>query len=196
VYTVAPSLVMVGIWVKRLGALPVWRWGLALLISLAALWPPRDSLRPLPPFTPRVQPGFERAGGRVVAVAEPRRQVLQFIAEHTRSPQDPIYLGTTDHSFVYWSEMDLYFFANRVGATRYMQFDPNIINRLDVQQRMAQEIAASGTRVVVLSSFPGRSFEPNDSAKQGANYLDQYLRERFTVVRRVPPYYVLMLRRD
>jgi hypothetical protein len=149
-----------------------------------------------PPYNPPPQPpGFERASGREVPAAGSRLAVLQFIAENTRSPQDPIYVGLLDHSFIFVNEVDLYFFADRVGATRYMQFDPNVVNRLDVQQRMAEEIRTSGTRVVILSGLPGRSFEPNESANQGANYLDQYLREHFQAVRVVPPY-VMMLRKD
>ncbi|WP_224249526.1 hypothetical protein [Hyalangium gracile] len=195
VYTVAPALVMIGVWELRLTEGALWRWPLAVLIFGAALCPVRGYMLTPPYHPPPQPPGFERASGREVAAAGSRLEVLKFIAEHTRSPQDPIYVGLLDHSFIFVNEMDLYFFADRVGATRYMQFDPNVINRLDVQQRMAEEIKSSGTRVVILSGITGRSFEPNESVNQGSNYLDQYLREHFHVVRVVPPY-VMMLRKD
>jgi hypothetical protein len=195
VYTVAPALVMVGAWVLRLGARPAWRWPLAVLLATAAYYPVRDYKNP-PPSQPQPPlPGLERAAGREVTAAASRLEVLRFIAENTRSPKEPIYIGVLDHSFICVNEVDLYFFADRVGATRYMQFDPNIVNRLDVQQRMAQEIQASGARVVILSWLTGRSSEPNDSAKQGAHYLDQYLRQHFQAVRVVPPY-MMLLRND
>ncbi|WP_224370883.1 hypothetical protein [Hyalangium versicolor] len=193
--TIAPAMAVFGLWVERLSDTTVWRWPLALCLFGALLFPVRGLLLapayPLPPALP----GFERANGREISAASSRQAVLEFIQKHTHSPKDPIYIGLQDHSYVLVNEVDLYFFADRVGATRYMQFDPNIVNRLDVQQRMAEEIEASGTRVAILSALTKRSVEPNDSAKQGSHYLDQYLREHFQAVQEAPPY-VMMLRRD
>lgn len=49
-------------------------------------------------------------------------------------------MGLSDHRRIYVGEMDLYYLADRPGATRVMQFDPNMVNREDVQRQMAAEI--------------------------------------------------------
>ncbi|HSP81512.1 MAG TPA: hypothetical protein VLQ93_23540, partial [Myxococcaceae bacterium] len=200
VYTVAPAVVLLGAWVERLSTSTTRPWVLqavAVLVLSLALWPARESLAPTPPSDSPAFPGVARADGLPSPlpspVAESRREVLSFIEQNSR-PDEPIYVGLTDHRFIFINEMELYFLSGRIGATRYMQFDPNVINRLDVQQRMAEELEAAGVRVAVLSGLVSGWVEPNDTRKEGADFLDKYLKEHFEVVREVPPY-VLMLRR-
>jgi hypothetical protein len=199
VYTVPPAALLVGVWVNRLSASGSRPWGrgaVAVAAFLLVLWPARAHLMPAPgPDAPNF-PGLARANELpcpIPPIAESRRAVLSFIQENSR-PGEPIYVGVTDHRFIFVNEMELYFVADRIGATRYMQFDPNVINRLDVQEQMARELDAAGVRVVVLSGLVAGWDEPNDIRKQGADFLDRYLKENFEVVREVPPY-VLMLRR-
>jgi hypothetical protein len=120
--------------------------------------------------------------------------VLSFIAANS-APGEAIYVGLADHSRVFVNEIDLYFLAERPGATRIMQFDPNVVNREDVQREMAAEIEASGVRVAILSSRFADRVEPNESSNRGSGYLDDYLRSRFEVAERAGPYQ-LLLRRD
>jgi hypothetical protein len=75
----------------------------------------------------------------------------------------------------------LYFLAERRGATRYLQFDPNLVNRDDVQQEMIEEIERHHVRWVVRAALP-QPFEPNESSREGSDRLDRYLLARFTRV--------------
>ncbi|MEQ1855168.1 MAG: hypothetical protein ABL963_01795, partial [Longimicrobiales bacterium] len=111
------------------------------------------------------------------------------------TPGEPIFVGVADHSRIFVSEMDLYFFAERPGATRIMQFDPNMVNREDVQREMVAELEAGQTRVAILSSRYPVMDEPNESARAGSSFLDDYLRADFVVVERAGPYQLLR-RRD
>ena len=144
---------------------------------------------PRAPETPAF-PDLPRASGVSDPEAEPRRELLRLIAELT-NPGEPIFVGTIDHRYILVNEMDLYFLSNRPGATRYMQFDPNIINRRDVQERMVEELERNRTRVVVLSRRFPRSAEPNESARAGAGLLNRYFRTHFSA-RQVPPYVLLV----
>jgi len=138
----------------------------------------------------RGYPGY----GTLPETEPARAAVLDFVTTHT-APGEPIYVGLTDHSRVFVSEMDLYFLADRPGATRIMQFDPNVVNREDVQRRMASEIDASGARVAILSSRFGDMVEPNASAVAGSRFLDEYLLQEFEVVGAAGPYQLLLRRR-
>lgn len=193
VYTVTPALVLLGAWVSRWDRKAVWNAVWAAFVAFVVFYNWREFSKSAP-TTPREQPGFERASGREVFFMNARQDIQRFVNENSR-PGDPIYVGLLNHGFVFISEIDQYFLYERTGGTRYMQFDPNVVNRLDVQQRMAEEIKARNVRVVILSGMFARSSEPNDSRNEGAHFLDEYLRANYHVVKVVSPY-VMMLRNE
>jgi hypothetical protein len=121
-----------------------------------------------------------------------RRTVLSFLDQHGR-PGDPIFVGCTDHRFALVSELDLYFLADRTGATRYMHFDPGLIGRREVQEQMARELEEKRPRAAVLSRLSVGA-EPNESKRAGSTVLDEYLRSRYRVAGTAGPY-LLLLRR-
>jgi hypothetical protein len=133
---------------------------------------------------------LSRASGVADSVADARREVLSFVEKNTR-PGEPIFVGSVDHRYIFISEMDLYFLADRPGSTRYMHFDPNTVNRADVQKEMIAELERSQLRVAVLSSRDARKEEPNESARMGASLLDEHLKAHFDVALRRDPYVVL-----
>jgi len=192
IYTVTPALILSWLWFHR-GTARAWRpkHGMQMLFGVLTLFLPTPELPlraalALPPLDLR------RAGGTPVSAG--RKQVLAFIGEHTRQG-DPIYVGYMDHRWIYVNDMDLYFLANRVGATRYMQFDPNIVNREDTQRQMIQELEATRPRVAILKVGIQRSGEPNDSSNMGSAILDEYLRANYRDVEVVDGH-VLALRRS
>ncbi|MBL8857261.1 MAG: hypothetical protein JNL28_01980 [Planctomycetes bacterium] len=131
------------------------------------------------------------AGSREMAAV--RARVLDFIARHSQ-PDERIFVGSEQHARVYTSEMDLYFLADRRGAVRRMQFDPNLTNREDEQRLMIDQIETCRAKVVVLAPYKD-PHEPNDSAKVGADLIDRYLAERFVLEERAGPYQLLLRRR-
>lgn len=121
-----------------------------------------------------------------------RRQVLLLVNRVTR-PGDAIFVGTLTHTRAHTVEMDLYFLFDRTGATRFMQFDPNLTTREDVQREMVADIRQRGARLAILSARP--VLEPQKNLLPGSELLDRYLAEHLREAGSFPPYRVLV-RRD
>lgn len=118
------------------------------------------------------------------------RQVLRFVEDNTL-PGEPIFVGIQEHTRAHCNEMLLYFLAHRPGGTRWMQFDPGLTNRDDVQAEMVEELERNGVRVVVLGEC---RHAPEDNASRttpGSTRLDAYLDERFEVAATVDGYTLL-----
>jgi hypothetical protein len=143
-----------------------------------------------PPAAQPWQAAFTRYGGLPEEVPA-RKELLEVLRAQT-ADNEPIFIGLFRHRRVFLNEVDLYFLANRPGATRYMQFDPNMITREDVQRRMIQELEDRHVRLAVLSGRMRLPDEPNESQHEGSGLLDEYLRSRFRLVARTGPYVVLV----
>ncbi|MDZ4772941.1 MAG: hypothetical protein SGI72_07375 [Planctomycetota bacterium] len=130
---------------------------------------------------------------RTKELALARERVVAFVAEHSRAT-DPIFVGCEQHARVFISEMDLYYLCDRRGGVRRMQFDPNLTNRVDEQEKMIAEMDARHVNVVVLAPYLDPR-EPNDSRKRDSELFDRWLGEHFEVVERAGPYQLLLRRR-
>jgi hypothetical protein len=126
---------------------------------------------------------------------EARDELVAEIEKRT-APGEPIYVGLTDHRRTFANELDLYFLSGRPGSTRYLQFDPNLANRPEVQAEMIRELEAKGTRLAVLSKKYTGMEEPNESRLYRSELLDRYLAEKFEVVARVNDDYFILMRRS
>jgi hypothetical protein len=93
-------------------------------------------------------------------------------------PEDRIFVGCTSHRRIIIDHVSLYYVAKRLGATRYLQFDPGTVTRDDVQETMVKELEAHPPGAVVLT---GDCYwdEPNASRNVGSDRLDRYLAEHF-----------------
>ncbi len=193
--TTTPALLLLCVLLESCGGRVGYARAIFVAGSIAVLGVPVSMQLEIP--DPPAPATWQQAHPRYGAVPEPepaRQAVLEFIAANT-NPGEPIFVGLVDHSRVFVSEMDIYFFADRPGATRIMQFDPNVVNREDVQREMVAEMEAQQTRVAVLSSRYPVMNEPNESARAGASLLDEYLSAEFVVAARAGPYQLLR-RRD
>jgi len=197
IFTVSPALILLCALLDRLAgrrgsatALPLFA---AVAVLLAppwpTLWPPRLPLRPTPDPAKALARGAPLPDRQV----EPRRKVLAFIHRTTR-PGDPIFVGLQDHRRILSNEVDLYYLADRPGATRYLQFDPNVVTRAKVQKEMIEELERRRPAVAILVD---RRYirEENLSNRMGARLLDRYLRSRYAAVERAGPY-LMLLRKD
>ncbi|MCY2959940.1 MAG: hypothetical protein NTY35_07215 [Planctomycetota bacterium] len=124
--------------------------------------------------------------------AEGRADVLDFVRAHTK-PGEPIFVGTRSHRVIFVNELDLYYLAQRPGATRWLQFDPNLTNRLDVQVEIASDLERTHAEVVILCSCCYRD-ESNGNDVPGSAWLDEYLASRYAIVRETGPYRLLQRR--
>lgn len=122
-------------------------------------------------------------------LARAREHVVDFVARHTR-PDQGIFVGCRQHERVDIDEMELYFLADRPGATRRMQFEAGITERDDVQASMIAELEARATPVVVLSDL----WPVDARAPAGSKRLDEYLRSRYVPAETDGPYEIRLRR--
>ncbi len=199
-YTVTPALILLVALIETLGARgptffhgPIWA---ILAVAYLVLPTTKHLARDLRMPRWRVDDlRYDDLPERDPLWARARQEVLAFVRENT-APGEPIFVGLKDHRVVLGNEMELYFLTDRPGATRCMQFDPNITNRLDQQQAMIADFERARLRVAILTDPIYDSIEPNQSSIPGADLLDRYFVERFRVVEEVGQYRLLLRRAD
>jgi hypothetical protein len=117
------------------------------------------------------------------ALADARRRVVAFVAEHAR-PDEGIFVGCRQHAVTEIDEVELYFLADRPGATRRLQFDPATTDRDDVQAGMVADFEARRTPVMVLSD----RWSAKPHGPRGSTRLDAYIRSRYVLAETAGPY--------
>ncbi len=193
VYAVAPALTIAAALIEARAGRPhpTWLRMGPLLAAALALWFPTRSLAPSWESLRRLSyPGFsDHLASLSAGDFAGREQVLALIARNTQ-PGEGIFVGNDQHQMVTWNDVSLYYLANRPGVTRYLQFDPGIVTRADVQQQMVRDLDRHRTRIAVLVQGGYRP-EANRSAQPGSDVLDEYLRRNFHVLAESGPYTVL-----
>jgi hypothetical protein len=111
-----------------------------------------------------------------------RIHAIEFIDSQTR-PDQPLFVGQTKHDKIFANDNLTYFAAQRLPATRWSHFDPDLQNREDVQRQMIRELEASTPPYVLLDSEFDLHWEPNDSSiSSGVTLLDDYLSSKYRKV--------------
>ena len=64
-----------------------------------------------------------------------RIQTIEFIDSHTR-PDQTLFVGLAKHDTIIGNDNLIYFAAQRLPATRWSEFDPDLQNHEDVQRQM------------------------------------------------------------
>ena len=100
------------------------------------------------------------------------------IVRRETARDEPIFVGLTSHRYTVVNPLIAYYLADRRAGTRYTLFNPGITNTAPVQEEMASELAASGTRYLLLD----RAYaEFRESAAPGATVLDDFIARSFVV---------------
>jgi hypothetical protein len=108
-----------------------------------------------------------------------RMQAIRFIASHT-TPGQTLYSGLIHHDKVFANDNLVYFATQRMPATHWSHFDPDLQNRYDIQMQMTQELQQSAPPYILLDGEFDLVDEPNDSSKSsGVTLLDNYIREHY-----------------
>jgi hypothetical protein len=102
-----------------------------------------------------------------------RRELVAFLQKAT-APDEPIFVGCESHVRMIANSVDLYYFAKRPGATRWMQFDPGTVTSASGQRKMIAELKRNDTRVLLREGICYVP-EPNASVNEGSSLLDTYL---------------------
>ena len=108
-----------------------------------------------------------------------RINAIEFIDSHTR-PGQTLYCGLSHHDRVFANDNVIYFATQRLPATRWSHFDPDLQNSYDIQTQMVHELERNAPPYVVLDSEFELSREPNDSSKSsGVTLLDRYIHDEY-----------------
>jgi hypothetical protein len=108
-----------------------------------------------------------------------RIHAIEFIRSNTQ-PDQPLYSGVTHHDRIFANDDLIYFGTQRLPATRWSHFDPDLQNRYDIQKQMVQELERNPPPYIVLDSEFDSVREPNDSAKSsGVTLLDEYIEHHY-----------------
>jgi hypothetical protein len=108
-----------------------------------------------------------------------RMHAIEFINDHTR-PGQTLYSGLNHHDRVFANDNLIYFATQRMPATRWSHFDPDLQNRYDIQTQMVHELERNAPPYIVLDAEFDLVREPNDSSKSsGVTLLDDYIHEKY-----------------
>jgi hypothetical protein len=108
-----------------------------------------------------------------------RIQTIEFIGSHT-VPSQRLFVGLTSHDRIFANDNIIYFATQRLPATKWSHFDPDLQNRYDVQAEMIRELDSNDPPYIVRDSEFDSVREPNDSSKSsGITLLDGYLRKEY-----------------
>ena len=202
-YGLAPGLILACSLAVSFGRQLTVRGGLSgLVVTAFFLWALRAGL---PPQTPLFQTsdaavsdakldGSPFTRGIPDDRAAARRDLREYVQSHSAAGER-IYIGAFNHSLVMANEVDLYFVLDRPSATRYLQFDPGMVTRAEVQTEMIDSLEKLRTHLVVLTRAPWWVEPQNDSGKPGAKLLDTYLDAKYKAAAKFGPYEV-RFRRD
>lgn len=197
---VAPGALLAGAWPYTFRTRPGGAFAVpALMVGLAVLafgarafqdrYPPSGPL--FPPINDGAHDGSPFTRGIEDLFAEPRRQLREFLATAV-APGEPVFAGNRNHALLAVNEVDLFFVINHPSATRYLQYDPGIVTREEVQREMVADLERKQTRVAILSNSQQWTEWFNDSSKPGSTFLDDYLHAHYRVVKTIGPYEIRM----
>jgi hypothetical protein len=197
---VAPGALLAGAWPYTFRTRPGAAFCVpALVAGLAVLgfgarafhdrYPPSGPL--FPPINDGAYDGSPYTHGIEDLFAEPRRQLREFLATAV-APGEPVFAGNRNHVLLAVNEVDIFFVIDHPSATRYLQYDPGIVTREEVQREMVADLERKQTRVAILSSSQQWTEPFNDSSSRGSTFLDDYLRDHYHAVKTIGPYEIRM----
>jgi hypothetical protein len=108
---------------------------------------------------------------------------ISYLGEHSK-PSERIFVGLSRHDRLVSNDLLTYFASDRLPATRWAQFDPDLQTRADIQNAMIRELEDQKIRHVILESQFDAQVEPrNDSSRSsGVTLLDEYIRQHYRLL--------------
>jgi hypothetical protein len=115
-------------------------------------------------------------------------EVISYLSAHTK-PSERIFIGLSRHDRILSNDLLTYFVSDRLPATRWAHFDPDLQTRADIQAQMVQELDRQAVRYVVLESQYDSQVQPwNDSSKSSSiTLLDDYIRRNYSQLEEFGP---------
>lgn len=104
-------------------------------------------------------------------------RLVQHVRATTR-PDERILSGVADTSRLFVNDAMLYFLADRLPATRWVEMEPGITNTVQGQQELIADLQRHGVNTIVL--WRQFSTEPNASSRgNGTRLLDDFVHAHF-----------------
>ncbi|MEY2859212.1 MAG: hypothetical protein RLZZ74_3525, partial [Cyanobacteriota bacterium] len=112
---------------------------------------------------------------------------LQFVYQHT-TKDDYVYIGVTDHSQIYVSNLKPYWeLGRKIGVTNY-PLEPGFSTEKGVQENMIAQLQANHVRWIVLWQQPEAEVDFAGRNYIGSNLLDRYIQQNYSLVRKIGDY--------
>lgn len=109
-------------------------------------------------------------------------RTIEFLQAHT-APGDELYVGLPHHDRILINDSLTYFATQRMPATKWYHFDPDLQNTVLIQQQMIQDMEKNRPPYIALDSEFAQLHEPNDSSRSsGVFLLDDYIRQHYRLV--------------
>ncbi|MBV8992162.1 MAG: hypothetical protein JO287_00325 [Pseudonocardiales bacterium] len=163
--------------------------GLIALLSPARLVPAKSYLKQLKDARLGVPHTGTRLSGLYEATPtslESERGLIQFIDRHASSSQR-IFSDLSENSQDWPNEtndVSIYYLAARRGVSRFMQFDPGLTSRSDIQRQIIGGLERWRPPVIVVDSQPA---VPSPADLSGSRQLDRYVHVHYQSARRFGP---------
>jgi hypothetical protein len=110
---------------------------------------------------------------------EDELQTLRYLRTITGN-NDPIFVGVKDHSRVFFSNLRIYWLADRPIGSKVFQLETRVATEPDVQQGIIADLERNGVKCVVLDL---KQLEGDDTFRQigyvGSKLLDEYIDGHF-----------------
>jgi hypothetical protein len=112
--------------------------------------------------------------------------VVKFIRRES-SIGDPIYVGVRDHSKFFANDVGIYWLADRIPGSRYIELEPGVASRPEVQRQIVSDLLRNAVKLAVLRDDPGedRTFTPD------SHLLDEFFATTFKEVGRFGSFSVM-----
>jgi hypothetical protein len=108
------------------------------------------------------------------------------------TPADPIFVGVADHSRVFWTDLRIYWLADRPIGTRTFQLETRVATEAPVQKEIISDLSRNRVRWMILDCAPVRGDDNFvEQAYQGSTLLDEFLRDHYREDARFGRYAVL-----
>jgi hypothetical protein len=108
---------------------------------------------------------------------------IEFINGHTKSGQQ-LFVGLNRHDKIFANDNLIYFATQRLPATKWSQFEPDLQNQYGIQVEIIRDLQTHLPPYIVRDAEFDQGHEPNDSDKSsGVTLLDDYLSSNYQQVK-------------
>ena len=118
-------------------------------------------------------------------------KAIAFLRNST-GPDEPIFVGVRDHSRVGTNDLRIYWLADRMPGSRYVQLDAGVASREETQRRIVSDLNRNRVRWAVLedTSAGSDNLEILERLGPGSLLLDEFLARNYRSVATFGPFTV------